>query len=335
MPAPFPSPSDAAYLSTYPLFALGLSGLVRYRWAGHDLPSLLDALIITAGLALPVWVYLVQPLTTVEGLTWQQRAISIAYPLGDVLVLALLARLLTPNPTDRHNRSVQYLVVGTVTLLGFDIAYGILQLNATWQAGTVLDSGWIVFYTAWGQAALHPDMVQLTAALPQQGSLLPPPRRLLMLALITLIAPGILLYEGLTRSAHDASVIAAFSGVLFLLVILRLWGMVVAHRKAVRRELALRRAAASLVSAVRQQEVARSCESAVDRLLGTMVGHRTLLSGVLDLVLEQLRVADDLVQRRPQIVAEPRPIVGPRIAHGRAKLGVMTLSRCRKMKWSK
>jgi hypothetical protein len=65
------------------------------------------------------------------------------------------------------------------------------------------------------------------------------------------------------------------------------------------------------------------------------VGRRTLLSGVLDLVLEQLRVADDLVQRRPQIVAEPRPIVGPRVAHGRAKLGVITLSRCRKMKWSK
>lgn len=274
---PFPSPSDALYLSTYPLFAVGLSGLVRYRWAGHDLPSLLDALIITAGLALPVWVYLVQPLTMVQGLTWQQRAISIAYPLGDVLVLALLARLLAPNPVDRHNRSVQYLVVGTVTLLGFDILYGILQLNESWQAGTVLDSGWIVFYTAWGQAALHPDMVQLTAALPQQGSLLPPPRRLVMLALVTLIAPGILLYEGLTRSAHDAAVIAAFSGFLFLLVILRLAGMVVAHRKAVTRELALRKAAASLVSAVRQQEVARSCESAVDRLLGTMVGHRTLL----------------------------------------------------------
>src|SRR6185503_17755979 len=74
---------------------------------------------------------------------------------------------------------------------------------------------------------------------------------------------------------------------------------------------------------------------ACGRLDLLQVGHRTLLSGVLDLVLEQLRVADDLVQRRPQIVAEPRPIVGPRIAHGRAKLGVMTLSRCRKMKWSK
>jgi diguanylate cyclase (GGDEF)-like protein/PAS domain S-box-containing protein len=274
---PFPSPADACYLATYPLFAIGLSGLVRHRWAGRDLPSLLDALIITAGLALPVWVYLVQPLTVVEGLTWQQRATSIAYPLGDVLVLALLARLLTPSPLDGPNRAVQLLVVGTVTLLGFDIVYGILQLKDLWQTGTLLDLGWIAFHTAWGLAALHPSMVALTASVPQRESLLPPPRRLVMLTVATLIAPGILLYEGLSEQTRDAAVIAAFSGVLFLLVILRLAGMVVAHRHAVTRELALREAAASLVSAFRQEEVDRSCCTAVDRLLGPDVPHRARL----------------------------------------------------------
>lgn len=274
---PFPSPADASYLATYPLFAAGLYGLVRYRWAAHDLPSLLDALIVTAGLALPVWVYLVHPLTEVQGLTWQQRAISIAYPLGDVLVLALLARLLTPRPLDGQNRSVRLLVLGTVTLLGFDIAYGIFQLNEMWQTGTLLDAGWIVFYTAWGLAALHPSMVELTAAVPVRGSLLPPPRRLVVLAAATLIAPAILLYEGLTHTAHDAAVIAAFSAGLFLLVILRLTGMVVAHRRAVARELALREAAASLVSALRREEVAGSCEAAVDTLLGPGAPHRTVL----------------------------------------------------------
>ncbi|MGW0613199.1 aminotransferase class I/II-fold pyridoxal phosphate-dependent enzyme [Streptomyces sp. NPDC002788] len=274
---PFPSPADACYLATYPLFAIGLSGLVRHRWADRDLPSLLDALIITAGLALPVWVYLAQPLTVVDGLTWQQRAISIAYPLGDVLVLALLARLLTPSPVTGPNRAVQLLVVGTMTLLLFDIAYGILQLKDLWQTGTLLDLGWIAFYTAWGMAALHPSMVELTASVPQRESLLPPPRRLVLLAVATLIAPGILLHEGLSNDTRDAAVIAAFSGVLFLLVILRLAGMVVAHRRAVARELALRGAAASLVSAFRLDEVERACRTAVDRLIGPEVPHRTML----------------------------------------------------------
>ncbi|MFF9119913.1 aminotransferase class I/II-fold pyridoxal phosphate-dependent enzyme [Streptomyces massasporeus] len=274
---PFPSPADACYLATYPLFAIGLSGLVRHRWADRDLPSLLDALIVTAGLALPVWVYLVQPLTVVQGMSWQQRAISIAYPLGDILVLALLVRLLTPSPLNGSNRAVRLLVVGTVTLLVTDIAYGILQLYDVWETGSLLDLGWVVFYTAWGLAALHPSMVELTASVPQRESLLPPRRRLVMLAVATLIAPGILLWEGLSGQSRDAAVIAVFSGVLFLLVILRLAGMVVAHRRAVTRELALRGAAASLVSAFRQEEVDQSCRKAVDRLMGPDTPHRTML----------------------------------------------------------
>lgn len=281
---PFPSPADACYLATYPLFAAGLYGLVRYRWADRDLPSLLDALIITAGLALPVWVYLVQPLTQVAGLTWQQRAISIAYPLGDVLVLAMLTRLLTPSPVSGRNRAVQLLVLGTLALLGFDIAYGILQLNDMWQAGTLLDSGWIVFYTAWGLAALHPSMVELTSpdsppdsppetALPSQRS------RLLLLTGATLIAPAILLYEGRVGKVRDATVLAAFSCVLFLLVILRLSGMVVAHRQAMTRELALRAATASLVAAARPREIEQTCASAVSALFGPGIEHSsTVLS---------------------------------------------------------
>ncbi|WP_323377675.1 EAL domain-containing protein [Streptomyces cyaneochromogenes] len=274
---PFPSPADACYLAVYPLFAAGLFGLVRYRWGGHDLPSLLDALIITAGLALPVWVSLVQPLARLEGLTWEQRAISIAYPLGDILVLALLARLLTPSPGSGPNRAVQLLVLGTLTLLCFDIAYGILQLNSTWQTGTLLDSGWIVFYTAWGLAALHPSMAELTASESQPQSLLPPWRRLLLLTAATLIPPTILVYEELVGSVRDAAVLGAFSSVLFLLVILRLAVMVVAHRKAVAREQALRTAAASLVAAFWPEEVARACDTAVATLFGPKDPHVAVL----------------------------------------------------------
>jgi diguanylate cyclase (GGDEF)-like protein/PAS domain S-box-containing protein len=274
---PFPSAADACYLATYPLFAAGLYGLVRYRWPGHDLPSLLDALIFALGLALPVWVFLVQPLAHVPGLTWQQRAISIAYPLGDVLVLAMLARLLSASPGSGRIRSLQLLVLGTATLLTFDIAYGILQLNDLWQTGTVLDSGWIVFYTAWGLAGLHPSMVELTRPVERQESLRPTRRRLLMLAAATLVAPGILLYEGRRGDAQDAAVIAVFSAALFLLVILRLSGMVVAHRNAVAREQALRTAATSLVAAVRPQDVARACDTTVSTLFGSKVAHRSLV----------------------------------------------------------
>ncbi|MFI6851139.1 putative bifunctional diguanylate cyclase/phosphodiesterase [Streptomyces sp. NPDC050416] len=274
---PFPSPADACYLLGYPLFALGLSGLARYRWAGRDLPGLLDAVVITAGLALPVWVYLVQPLARLEGLSWPQRAISIAYPLGDVLVLALLVRLLTRGPGLGPSRAVQLLVLGTLTLLCSDIAYGVLRLNGTWQAGTLLDSGWIVFYTAWGLAALHPSMARPAAADSAPRSLLPPRRRLLLLGIATLTPPAILVHEESQGLVYDARKLAALSGVLFLLVIFRLTLMVVAHRRAMTRELALRTAAASLVGAFWPEEIARACDAAVTALFGPQGRHATLL----------------------------------------------------------
>ncbi|MFF9622372.1 aminotransferase class I/II-fold pyridoxal phosphate-dependent enzyme [Streptomyces griseosporeus] len=274
---PFPSPSDACYLAVYPLLTAGLFGLVRYRWVHRDLPSLLDALIVTTGLALPVWVSLVHPLATQSGLTWEQRAISIAYPLGDVLVLALLARLLMPSPASGRNRAVQLLVLGTLTLLFFDIAYGILQLNGSWQAGTLVDTGWIVFYTAWGLAGLHPSMADLTTAEPRPPSLLPPWQRLVLLAAATLVAPAVLLLEERSGRVHDAAVVAIFSTLLVGLVILRLAGMVVAHRKAVAREQALREATAFLAAAMTPDEVGWTCERAVSDLLGPDVPHRALL----------------------------------------------------------
>ncbi|MFK4100558.1 EAL domain-containing protein [Streptomyces sp. NPDC019531] len=272
-----PSPADACFLAVYPLFAAGLFGLVAYRWVHHDLPSLLDALIVTAGLGLPVWIYLVQPVASLDGLSWQQRAISIAYPLGDLVLLGLVARLLAADPRSGHHRTVQLLGLGTVTLLGFDIAFGVLQLNEGRAPDTLLDAGGIVFYTTWGLAALHPSMARLTEPEPRPESLRPQWRRLVLLTMATLIAPCILIIEERTGSVRDATVLATFSTALFLLVILRLAGMVVAHRKAMAREQALRVATASLVAAMTPAEIGRACGTTVTALMGPDVPHRSLL----------------------------------------------------------
>jgi hypothetical protein len=276
-PLPSPSLSDACHLAVYVLLITGLFGLARYRRVGRDLSRLLDALIIAAGLALPVWVYLVQPLAGLEGLTWQQRAISIASPLGDVLILAMLVALLAPGPGSGSHRAVQLLVLGTSTLLCFDIAHGILRLNGMWQGGTLLDSGWIVFYTAWGLAALHPSMAELTASKSRSRSLLPPWRRLLLLTAATLIPIAVLVREEGVGRLHDATALAVASGVLFVLVILRLAVMVAAYRKAVAREQALRTAAASLVGAFWPEEVAQACAATVTALFGPKARHATLV----------------------------------------------------------
>ncbi|MFE0698887.1 aminotransferase class I/II-fold pyridoxal phosphate-dependent enzyme [Streptomyces sp. NPDC058872] len=272
---PFPSVADALYLTTYPLFAIGLLGFIRYRAVGRDLAVALDALILTSGLALLCWVNLITPLAQSDDMSWTEKAISIAYPLGDVLMLAMLARLLIPGGL--RSRSVQLLALGTCGILASDVIYGTLQLKGTWQVGTPLDLGWVVFFTAWGLAALHPSMTGLTEPAPE-----PTPRiaerRLVLLAVASLVAPTLLLLQSLRHDQDkDIAVIAIFSALMFLLVLARLWGMMNDHGKAEARERSLRVAAASLVAALSPREVAGAVETASATLFGPGTAHRALL----------------------------------------------------------
>ena len=75
----------------------GLLIFVRWRTPDRDRRSLIDALTLTVGLALLSWIYLILPYVHNPALSSLQTSVAIAYPLGDVLVLAMLARLLAPG----------------------------------------------------------------------------------------------------------------------------------------------------------------------------------------------------------------------------------------------
>ena len=112
---PFPSFADVLYLLTYPLYAGGLLIFIWWRTPDRDRRSLIDALTLTAGLALLSWIYLILPYVHNPELSWLQKSVAIAYPLGDVLVLAMLARLLAPGAG--RARCVQFLTLGIIGAL--------------------------------------------------------------------------------------------------------------------------------------------------------------------------------------------------------------------------
>jgi diguanylate cyclase (GGDEF)-like protein/PAS domain S-box-containing protein len=58
---PFPSFADVLYLLTYPLYASGLLIFIWWRTGDRDRRSPIDALTVTAELALLSWIYLIQP----------------------------------------------------------------------------------------------------------------------------------------------------------------------------------------------------------------------------------------------------------------------------------
>ena len=262
---PFPSFADALYLLTFPLYAVAFLVFIKCRSPDKDRRSLIDALTLTAGLALLSWTFLIRPYVHNADLDALQKIVAIAYPLGDVLTLALIARLLAPG-TGR-TRCVQFLTLGSFGCLVSDVAFDAVQLHGTFHNGTVIDLGWAVFYTAWGAASLHPTMATLTKPVPrQQGEV--SPSRLAVLMLASLIAPGVLLIDVPEGPTSDVSVIAVFSAILYLLVLTRLWDAAASHRRALDRERALRQAGLSLVTAGDVPAVAAIVKDAVDTLLG-------------------------------------------------------------------
>ena len=270
---PFPSFADVCYLAMYPLAATGLVLLVRRRTGGRDAGSLLDALSVTTALALLLWIFWIDPYVRDDDLTWLERATSIAYPLGDVLIGATLVRLLI---TAGHNRAAALLGVGTLGLLTSDVLYGLAQLEGSWAVGSAHDLGWVGFYTLWGVAALHPSMAELTVPVrqaPEDMSV----RRIVLLMAVSLVAPGVLLVDSLNGDIPHGPMIATSSALLFLLVLARLSGVVERHRRAVERERILRSAGDDLVSAAGPDDVAAAVRTAVARLLPADAPHRTVM----------------------------------------------------------
>jgi diguanylate cyclase (GGDEF)-like protein/PAS domain S-box-containing protein len=276
---PFPSFADALYLLTFPLYAIGLLIFIKCRSPDKDLRSLIDALTLTAGLALLSWTFLIRPYVHNAGLSDLQKIVAIAYPLGDVLTLALIVRLLAPGAA--RTRCVQLLILGSFGCLASDVAFDWVQLHGTFYNGTIIDLGWAVFYAAWGASALHPTMARLTEPVPRQQEEVSP-GRLALLMLASLIAPIVLLTTVHGDPTSDVSVVAVFSAVLYLLVLTRLWDAAASHRRALNRERVLREAGLSLVTAVDLPAVAATVRDAVRALLGEHLQGDALLEVRID-----------------------------------------------------
>ena len=238
----FPSAGDAMYLCVYPLLVAGLLLLVRRRNPKPDRAAVIDALILTLGFALLSWVFLVAPNVHLSGLSPLAKGVSVAYPVGDVLLLAAAIRLAVD--AGRRVPAFYLLVASIVSLLATDCAYNYALLVGSYNHQLIYDIGWIAYLVFWGAAALHPSMRMLEE--PVNADVRLTRTRLVLLALACLIAPSIRFVDELHNP--DVMVIVIASAVLFLLVVARMAGLVRREERRSDRELSLRRAGIQLVA---------------------------------------------------------------------------------------
>ncbi len=292
-PLPFPSFADVIYLASYPLYVAGLAMFIRARSAGRDARSMIDAFVLVVGLIVLALVFLIVPDATAASMSWAQRAVSVAYPAGDLFLLVTLARLLTPA-TARGPATV-LLAVGTVSGFASDVAYDLVA-DSGHRAMAVLSLGYLVSTIAWGAAALHPSMVELTETIRQR---IPDvaPGSVIVLMLASLISPVYLLVHSVQEHDRVEGVIAIACGVLYLLMLFRLWDVGATNRRTLIRERTLRVASAALASAGSVEEVAAAVRAAASGLLPDVPSERAAILAIRD--GDQLREIDPARPSRP------------------------------------
>jgi len=139
----FPSIGDGLYLLVYPVLMAGLLILIKRRNPRPDRTALIDSLILTIGVGLLSWVFLIAPNIHLTGLTVLANAVSVAYPLGDVLLLAAAIRLAVD--AGKRTPAFWFLVSSIVCLMATDSAYNYALLKDTYNHQLIYDAGWILY----------------------------------------------------------------------------------------------------------------------------------------------------------------------------------------------
>ena len=221
-----PVPADAFWLTLYPALVVGLSVLAHRRAAGHDWATLVDAAIVTVGLSLLSWVFVVGAAAHKAPLNLIGLFVVAAYPVGDLAVLGVLVRLLLQHNQAR-NASLRCISLGLGLFLCGDLAWAVIQ-RFGWTpaplARTALEAVFLVAFACLGAAAVHPDAREVSLPAPERRGKVSA-SLLAVLATTSLIPSMLLLYQAHSGVVTNGVAIGISSAALFLLVVVRVVGL--------------------------------------------------------------------------------------------------------------
>jgi two-component system, cell cycle response regulator len=141
--APYPSLADAGYLLYYPLAAAGLVLLIRARASELDWRLWADGLIAGLGTAALGATFVFDFVAEQATGTTVQVATTLAYPLGDILMLALVVGVI--SLTRWHpGRTWSLLLAGLAALAVADVAYTLQANGAQVPEGNWIDPIYLI-----------------------------------------------------------------------------------------------------------------------------------------------------------------------------------------------
>lgn len=130
-PIPFPSLADAPYLALYPLMFAALLCVPLTRGAGTRQAriALLDMATVILGGAMVIWLFALEPAITEGGESLLQTLVSVAYPVGDVVLLAGLAAVWLHWSPPAFRQTLILVAAGLLLFIVADVAYAYAVLH--------------------------------------------------------------------------------------------------------------------------------------------------------------------------------------------------------------
>src|SRR4051794_21270998 len=206
---PYPSISDAFWLAFYPASYGALILLVRGRMEQFRSSLWLDGLVAGLAVASVGAIVFLQPILnmTPDGEAIQV-ATDLAYPLGDLLMLALVIGVFALTGW-RPGRAWAFIGAGLMSMAAADSIYAYQASKGLYVEGTVLDSLWPAATLLVGWAAWVPSHRQVRIHL--HGW-----RPLVLPVAFALMAVGVLVYDHFARVSTLAVVFASATMVMVL-----------------------------------------------------------------------------------------------------------------------
>src|SRR5215211_4460169 len=158
-PPPLPSIADVGYLSVYPFLLLGILLLpARPIPVASRTRIALDGLMIMTGAVTFSWYFILGPVMRQGSETILAKAVSSAYPLADIVLIACLIILASRPEEHTLLPAVSLLALGLTLIVVADSNFAYWSLHETYATGTLPDVGWSLGYmlVAMGAFAARP-----------------------------------------------------------------------------------------------------------------------------------------------------------------------------------
>lgn len=152
---PFPSIADIGYLAFYPLFAAGILLMPETPLSNREKSKiLLDVAIVAVSAILLFWVFLIAPIVVSAKAVTLELAVSVAYPVMDLILFLALVELLFRKLDSMMRSPAFILALGMIVFVISDAIFTIQTERGTFVSGSLFDVGWLITYMLIGIAGV-------------------------------------------------------------------------------------------------------------------------------------------------------------------------------------